>query len=540
MTTTSQNYEVDQYSLAQSFFVGKENGIFASKIELFFQQQAGVTNKLPVQLELRPMVNGFPSAVASIPGSEVTVKASDIVVSTDPADSSSGATHTSFEFDEPIFLEGLRDYCFVVQTNTSKYKLFAAQGDTFVLNNNDERISKQQTNGSLFFSQNGATFTAAQDTDLSFKIKQAQFKHTTGTITLKNTTVPQRLLGTDPITTDSGSPIITINHPNHGFQPNDFVNISINGASSVGGLDSSNITGLQRILDSSVDYTGFKINVGTAATSSGSGGGSNVLCDKNIPFSILYPKVETLIPNATGLRAGFRGTVTKSFSDDNYGNATSTNKYAKDANFGFLALNSGNESETPFVVLSTSNNDSASITNGSANVQLSLGTDDSNVSPVIDLQRASLTAICYQIDKQAAVAATGFNKPISFVAETNPSSGSAAAKHITKPITLAEDAVGLKVFLSANRPNDTDFEVYFRTATNDQVLTDQAFVLQPEETNNPSDENPKVFRDYEYIIGGIGGDLIPFTKFQLKIVMRSTKISKAPTFSSLRVIALST
>ena len=98
MTTTSQNYEVDQYSLAQSFFVGRENGIFATKIELFFQQQAGVTNTLPVQLELRSMVNGFPSAVTSIPGSEVTVTASNINVSTD------ASAATNFEFDIYIFL----------------------------------------------------------------------------------------------------------------------------------------------------------------------------------------------------------------------------------------------------------------------------------------------------------------------------------------------------------------------------------------------------------------------------------------------------
>ena len=532
MTTTSQNYEVDQYSLAQSFFIGRENGIFATKIELFFQN-IGATNEFPVQLELRPMVNGFPSSVASIPGSEVTTKASDINVSTD------ASSPTIFEFDEPIFLEGLRDYCFVVQTSTSKYKLFAAQGDTFVLGSTEERISKQQTNGSLFFSQNGATFTAAQDTDISFKLKQARFKHTTGTITLKNTTVPQKLLDTNPITVESGSPIITINHPNHGFQPNDFINIHMGGG-SVGGLDSSHITGYHRILDSSLDYTGFKINVGTNATSSGSGGGSSVLCDKNVPYSILYPKVETLIPNSTGFTAGFRGTVTKSFSDANYGNATSTNKYAKDADFGVLSLNTNNESETPFVILSTSNADSASISAGSTNVQLSIGTGDSDVSPVIDLQRASITAVCYQIDKQAATAATGFNKPISFVAETNASGGSSAAKHLTKTITLAEDAVGLKVFLAANRPSDTDFEVYFRTATNDQVITDQAFILQAEETNNPVDNDPETFRDYEYLIGGQNGSLIPFTKFQLKIVMRSTKISKAPTFQSLRIIALST
>ena len=79
------------------------------------------------------MVNGFPSAVTSIPGSEVTVTASNINVSTD------ASAVTNFEFDEPIFLEGLRDYCFVVQTNTSKYKLFAAQGDTFVLGSTESQ-----------------------------------------------------------------------------------------------------------------------------------------------------------------------------------------------------------------------------------------------------------------------------------------------------------------------------------------------------------------------------------------------------------------
>ena len=47
-------------------------------------------------------------------------------------------------------------------------------------------------------------------------------------------------------------------------------------------------------------------------------------------------------------------------------------------------------------------------------------------------------------------------------------------------------------------------------------------------------------RDYEYLIGGIGGDLVPFVSFLIKIVMRSTNVAVAPTFQSLRVIAMST
>ena len=94
--------------------------------------------------------------------------------------------------------------------------------------------------------------------------------------------------------------------------------------------------------------------------------------------------------------------------------------------------------------------------------------------------------------------------------------------------------------MSANRPSQTSFELWYRTATSDEVITDKAFRLQPEETNNPTDESPSVFRDYEYLPGGLGGDLSPFTKFQLKIVMKSQVFAKAPTFQSIRTIAMAT
>ena len=72
MAATSLAYEVDKYSLAQSFYIDEENGIFITKILLYFQN-IGKSPKLPVQLELRPMVNGFPSSSTMIPGSEVVV-----------------------------------------------------------------------------------------------------------------------------------------------------------------------------------------------------------------------------------------------------------------------------------------------------------------------------------------------------------------------------------------------------------------------------------------------------------------------------------
>ena len=80
---------------------------------------------------------------------------------------------------EQLYSMNFRDYCFVVATNSSNYELFGATGDTFVIGSTEKRITKQQTLGSLFFSQNAATFTAAQEMDLSFKLIRAKFKNTT-------------------------------------------------------------------------------------------------------------------------------------------------------------------------------------------------------------------------------------------------------------------------------------------------------------------------------------------------------------------------
>ena len=172
-------------------------------------------------------------------------------------------------------------------------------------------------------------------------------------------------------------------------------------------------------------------------------------------------------------------------------------------------------------------------------MQVNFRSTDSNVSPLIDLQRASVSCIDNIIDKQDSASSTGFNIPVNFVNETSARGGSAAAKHITRVVTLENDAVGLKILISANRPSVTDFQVYTRTATSDEIIHDKDFILRSPEQNMPSDENPNVYREYRYIVGGQGGDLPAFTKFQAKIVFRSTNSAKVPKIRDLRIIALS-
>ena len=148
----------------------------------------------------------------------------------------------------------------------------------------------------------------------------------------------------------------------------------------------------------------------------------------------------------------------------------------------------------------------------------------------------SLTTVSNLIDNQAAATATGFNVPLSYAAETNAFGGSALSKHHTSVQNLEEDAVGLKVLLAAIRPSGSNIDLYYRTANDGENIFDVDWTLQASETTVAPDENN--FREYRYLIGGVGGDVTSFTQYQLKLVFRTTNQSKPPVIKDLRGIAL--
>lgn len=536
----SLGYSTEKHSIAQSFFVYETNGIFCTKIDLYFYSTDTATSGsilMPVMVELRPMVNGYPSAKKVVPGSQVTINAGNINVST-----SGPTTATSFEFEEPVFLNGKQDYCFVVYTNSSKYQLYVAEGGEFIFGSTEKRIKKQPTLGSMFTSQNSITFVPVQDLDLTFKLHKAVFTHENANIILKNTDVPVKTLRPNPIKTTAGNGLVQVRQYFHGLQTGDVVTMRMNGG-SVSNFDSDHLSGNHTI--ESVDPTGYKFTIGTNATASAVGGGSLVTATKAIPYSILYPHVQTLMPNDTLLGASFRGATGKSHA----GNETAYSMNHSTDGYDAIKLNSNNTFNKMMVIASPKResdtfNGGGAVVNRSAEVKVILSTTDKdNVTPMIDMQRASLSAIHYHIDRQLDSATNSpgtFVAPFRFLDETNANNGSSAAKHIVKPISLIADAVGLKIMFDANRPSTSDIQVYYRTATSDQLLAEQIWYLQPEETNNPSDDSPRVFREYQYIPGGQGGKLTSFTQFQVKFVMRTTNGAKVPVIRNLRIIALGT
>ena len=103
MAITTQGYTANKQPIAQSFFIDEPNGIYCTKVDLFF---AAKDASLPIQIQIRPMENGFPSSSQIIPGSQVVLPSSSVNVDTVGPD----LTATSFTFDEPIFLKGQEDF----------------------------------------------------------------------------------------------------------------------------------------------------------------------------------------------------------------------------------------------------------------------------------------------------------------------------------------------------------------------------------------------------------------------------------------------
>ncbi len=161
--------------LAQTFLVDSNlhpNGVFLTSLDLFFRARPE-NNNIPVTVQIRPVVNGFPHSSAIIPFSEVNVARDDVNTSDTP-DPSDAGTATTFEFSSPVHLSGGQEYAIVILSNSDEYLTYVAVIGQDQLGTED-RISAQPYAGSLFRSQNASTWTPDQTTDLMFVLNRAQF-----------------------------------------------------------------------------------------------------------------------------------------------------------------------------------------------------------------------------------------------------------------------------------------------------------------------------------------------------------------------------
>lgn len=526
-------YSLNKNPIAQSFFVDTGLGLFLTKIDLFFKNVS--TDNSTVTLEIRPMESGVPDSLTSIPGSTVVKNQTEITANNSYAQPSDTLTPTSFEFDAPVYLNGNTFYSFVVNASVKGYSLFGAQVEEFQLGSTERRVDKNLVTGNVFQTDTGFTFAPVLGQDLAFKLHRAKFSaggDNNSFVVLGNAPVPKKLLVNNPFTTTSGSSTVVVDHPDAGFLNGDKLYIS--GATAVGGLDLNTTSGW---IVTKIAPDGLEFTAGGSASSSTVGGGNNVLASQNFLYSTAVPNLGFLPISGTRSYTLLKGVTGESYSQVEAG-------YQDTTNFAQVFPGQNNVANKMYIVANDQNAAVNTTTMYHNNKSLQIGyemhTQDEFVASPLDLERCSFTAISHRIDNPGATDVNNQNVPINFSPETDPSSGSAVAKHVMKPVNLKIGAKGLRILFAGNCPSSANIDVYYRTATSDQNILERNFVQAQEYSSNPKTSDMLRYYEYEYIVGGeYESTLDEFDTFQVKFVFETINQALVPSMKDVRIIALS-
>jgi len=163
--------------LAETFLVNSDQypqGIMLSSVRVCFKTK-DVT--APVRLQIRPVINGYPSSSVIYPYADVTLTPDKVNTCVIPSIEDS-AKYTQFTFEVPVFLLP-GEHCIVLLSNSIGYETFVAEKDQVNLASS-AKISKQAYTGSFFESQNGSTWTAEQNIDMMFSLQKKVYTNNYG------------------------------------------------------------------------------------------------------------------------------------------------------------------------------------------------------------------------------------------------------------------------------------------------------------------------------------------------------------------------
>ena len=521
--TNTINYYKDP--LAQTFVVNPglfPSGLYISKIRVCFKTKDPT---VPVTMQIRPTVNGYPSSSIIYPFGSVTLTPDKVTISEKPS-LDDAAKYTDFVFDSPIYL-GAGEHSFVLLANSNQYEVYCAEkGKTNLLDN--KQISDQPYGGSLFLSQNGSTWTPDQNLDMMFRVSRNQYS-----------TTPSQVVFHANMANTSSNVVY------------DLINL---------------MTGEVVLPGTSVTY---KFASERAAPYGGLVGYKSI-----IPLDdyIVNDGDRRRVLNPTTGNTTFKVLATLATTD------SAITPYIDLARFNLLSI------ENRLNILPLSNdqiviaNTGSGLTNGIYDIVLS-NTAGSSAIISANVVGGSISRVWVQdggsgyIDSPsinlfacAATSAGGYTgnmcvgtnangASIIINGETSKSGGPAVARYIMRTVTLADgfDSGDIRVYLTAYKPAGSEIYVYFKPQSVSDIakFSDLNWQLLTQiNSGNFVSTQENDFRELIFAPGtnGIANNSIlyssattsftNFKSFAIKVVMSGTDTVNVPLIKDLRVIAL--
>ena len=508
-TTTTNRTVVWTDPLAQTFLVSPvqyPQGTFVSKVRVCFKTK---DNVVPVTLQVRPAVNGYPSSSVIYPFGSVTLTPDKVKISEEP-DLNDSTKYTEFVFDAPLYMQP-GEHCFVLLANTNKYEMWVAEIGKLDLTTN-RQISEQPYGGSLFLSQNGSTWTADQTADMMFGIFRYQFS-------------------TAPVSAQ-----FLVDFPETEATPYDLTHlitadVQMSNTSINYEFNSEALTG---------DYVGYRAVEPLINYEMRDGGGTRALkpTTGNATF-ILRSSMSTLdsgvSPFIDVTRFGFLSVHNKinnlELADDLITLVSGGSGYANSTDVTITISGGGGSGAT-----------------AEANVVAGIITDINIIDPGIGYTETPTITIT-----PGSGGGSGASAIVS--GETGKRGGPAKARYISRRVTLNDgfDSGDIRVYMTAYKPAGSNIHVYVKllSSSDPEIFDDKNWQLLTQLGNaNFVSTNDFDYRELVFAPGtnGIADDDITYTSgntiyttfktFAVKIVMSGEISVDVPKVRDLRVIAL--
>jgi len=493
--------------LAQTFMVSARQypyGVFISSVDLFFKSK---DNVLPVWVEIRPTVNGYPHSSLILPFSSKTIYPIDVKVSDTPS-SANTSTATTFEFSNPVYLEAGQEYALVVRTNSLDYEAYIAEMGKKIIGS-DRIISTQPAVGSLFKSQNASTWTPFQFEDLMFVLKKCVFTTDSSAIYLNNS-LPAANSAMDWMYLQTNA--LDFNQTSLAYA---FKATAYSGFTADSGFTSFNSDGNYRHNERKVVHTLTEGSLNVRAVLSTTSVDVSPMLDVS-RYNVIA--IENMINNA---------------------NLSNVNIVLTNDGAGYTAANA---------TITISDGDAST----TANAYVGSVSGGNITSIIVD------TAGSYYTETANIVFSGGgatTNATAIIASELRASGGPAMSKYITRKVVLNEgyDAGDLRVFLTAYKPLGTELVVYYKVRNSDDPETFENKPYQKMVQITPSNRYSKTqssesdLIEFEYRPSATGNSISyvssnvtfsTFNEFAIKIVPLSDSTITVPVVKNMRSIAL--
>ena len=209
----------------------------------------------------------------------------------------------------------------------------------------------------------------------------------------------------------------------------------------------------------------------------------------------------------------------------NNGATVLESSFSDDGIFKDITLSEDNYFASPNLICSTVN-ESAELSGAkSFRMDLTMISDKTNLSPVIDTERLSITCVSNRI-----------NNPSDENTARLASGDEHEAAYITRPANLVNPSKSLKVYFSGYRPTGSTIKVLYRVRPvggSDSLESLGYSFFDIGDATIPETTENQVFSEYEYEVSGLN-----FDQYQIKVVFVSPNQAYSPIIKDFRAIAL--